>query len=80
MIRIDSYDDEETSCNNWFCYHMTSPVIFPPGFCGRNNISLTPPKGYDASSFDWHDYLAVTNSVPAPPALFERVSVILLSY
>lgn len=72
MIRIDSYDDEETSCNNWFCYHTTSPVIFTPGFCSHNNISLTPPKGYDASLFVWRDYLAATNSVPAPPALFER--------
>lgn len=44
MIRIDTYDSDATGAD-WFCYHVKSPCIFPVGFCERNNIPLTPPKG-----------------------------------
>ena len=32
MIRIDSYDTDVDG-SHWFCYHATSPYIFPAGFC-----------------------------------------------
>ncbi|XP_075224784.1 polycomb protein Sfmbt-like isoform X3 [Lycorma delicatula] len=71
MIRIDSYD-EDPSCSDWFCYHMTSPCILPAGFCHMNNIPLTPPKGYDSTTFDWQDYLLSTGNMTAPFNLFNR--------
>lgn len=72
MIRIDSYDPEITGAD-WFCYHEKSPCIFPVGFCGANNIPLTPPRGYEnEEKFDWNSYLIETDSVPAPQRLFYR--------
>uniref|UniRef100_A0A8C8M4P0 FCS-type domain-containing protein n=1 Tax=Oncorhynchus tshawytscha TaxID=74940 RepID=A0A8C8M4P0_ONCTS len=43
MIAIDG--SEAADGSDWFCYHSTSPSIFPAGFCGINNIELTPPRG-----------------------------------
>uniref|UniRef100_A0A336KNL0 CSON013286 protein n=1 Tax=Culicoides sonorensis TaxID=179676 RepID=A0A336KNL0_CULSO len=74
MIRIDSYEPDATGAD-WFCYHEKSPNIFPAGFCGRNGINLTPPKGYDSESFSWDQYLIDTASIAAPEDIFpnERV-------
>ncbi|KAJ9578413.1 hypothetical protein L9F63_005371, partial [Diploptera punctata] len=71
MIRIDSYD-EDASGADWFCYHASSPCIFPAGFCDVNSIPLTPPKGYDPSEFDWARYLNESNLTTAPLVLFNR--------
>ncbi|XP_011501028.1 PREDICTED: polycomb protein Sfmbt-like isoform X1 [Ceratosolen solmsi marchali] len=71
MIRIDSYD-EDTSGSDWFCYHSCSPCIFPVGFCAQHGLPLTPPKGYDPTTFTWDSYLEETNTIPAPAELFNR--------
>ncbi|KAJ8672737.1 hypothetical protein QAD02_003997 [Eretmocerus hayati] len=71
MIRIDSYD-EDASGSDWFCYHSCSPCIFPVGFCAQHGLPLTPPKGYDPTTFTWDSYLEETNTLPAPPELFNR--------
>lgn len=71
MIRIDSYDPDITGAD-WFCYHEKSPCIFPVGFCKSNDITLTPPKGYEVDTFDWNEYLDKTNSLPASDDLFNR--------
>jgi hypothetical protein len=39
MIRMDGYETDPTG-GDWFCYHGSSPFVFPPGFCDRNNIKL----------------------------------------
>lgn len=74
MIRIDSYDDESatTSDSDWFCYHMTSPCIFPVGFCEMNDLPLRPPKDYSPETFTWTDYLTLTGARPAPAHFFNR--------
>lgn len=71
MIRIDSYDPDVSGAD-WFCYHEKSPCIFPVGFCISNQITLTPPKGYDLTTFTWEQYLVDTNSKPATEDLFHR--------
>ena len=68
MIRIDGYEDDSSGAD-WFCYHASSPLIFPPGFCERKNIKLKPPAGYE-DNFSWMEYLKKTNSQPAPVGLF----------
>ncbi|XP_071519932.1 uncharacterized protein [Panulirus ornatus] len=70
MIRIDSYESDDT-CSDWFCYHATSPCVFPAGFCEMNSIPLTPPRGYEGQ-FSWFTYLKKTQATAAPPALFSR--------
>lgn len=70
MIRIDSYESDNT-CSDWFCYHATSPCIFPAGFCEMHNITLTPPRGYEGQ-FSWFTYLKKTRATAAPPSLFNR--------
>ncbi|XP_045612605.2 MBT domain-containing protein 1 isoform X3 [Procambarus clarkii] len=70
MIRIDSYESDNT-CSDWFCYHATSPCVFPAGYCEMNNIILTPPRGYEGQ-FSWFTYLKKTQATAAPPALFNR--------
>lgn len=72
MIRIDSYD-EDASGSDWFCYHASSPCIFPAGFCDVNSIPLTPPKGLEPREFDWTTYLEKSNLTTAPLVLFNRV-------
>jgi len=49
MIGIDG--SEAADGSDWFCYHSTSPSIFPVGFCEINNIELTPPRGVFPLSF-----------------------------
>lgn len=31
--------------NYLFCYHASSPYIFPVGFCDKNGLTLSVPKG-----------------------------------
>lgn len=49
MIGIDG--SEAVDGSDWFCYHATSPSIFPVGFCEINEIELTPPRGILMSLF-----------------------------
>ena len=72
MIGIDGSTADDGS--DWFCYHATSPCIFPVGFCEINNIELTPPRGY-GGRFKWLDYLKHTKSTAAPVKLFDKVSL-----
>ncbi|KAF5304552.1 hypothetical protein FQA39_LY09603 [Lamprigera yunnana] len=75
MIRIDTYESDATAGlflkgGDWFCYHMSSPCIFPVGFCEQNNLTLVPPKGYTPQTFTWEAYLDETNNVAADSNLF----------
>lgn len=69
MIGIDGSIAQNGT--DWFCYHATSPCIFPVGFCEVNGLTLTPPRGYKAP-FRWFDYLKQTRSVAAPVKLFDK--------
>ncbi|KAF2895362.1 hypothetical protein ILUMI_10816 [Ignelater luminosus] len=69
MIRIDTYESDATGAD-WFCYHVNSPCIFPVGFCEQNNIPLVPPNGYNRGTFNWQNYLRLTNNVAVSPNLF----------
>ncbi|XP_059152588.1 MBT domain-containing protein 1-like isoform X2 [Physella acuta] len=69
MIGIDGSMAENGS--DWFCYHATSPCIFPVGFCEINNLELTPPRG-TKGPFKWFDYLKQTRSMAAPVKLFDK--------
>ncbi|CAB1311838.1 unnamed protein product [Coregonus sp. 'balchen'] len=70
MIGVDG--SEVADGSDWFCYHSTSPSIFPAGFCEINNIELTPPRGYTKLPFKWFDYLRETSSIAAPVKLFNK--------
>ncbi|XP_032357808.1 MBT domain-containing protein 1 isoform X2 [Etheostoma spectabile] len=70
MIGIDG--SEAVDGSDWFCYHGTSPSIYPVGFCEINNIELTPPRGYTKLPFKWFDYLRETGSIAAPVKLFNK--------
>uniref|UniRef100_A0A8C4TKA4 Mbt domain containing 1 n=1 Tax=Erpetoichthys calabaricus TaxID=27687 RepID=A0A8C4TKA4_ERPCA len=70
MIGIDG--SEAADGSDWFCYHATSPSIFPVGFCEINMIELTPPRGYTKLPFKWFDYLRETGSTAAPVKLFNK--------
>nr|XP_015212157.1 PREDICTED: MBT domain-containing protein 1 isoform X3 [Lepisosteus oculatus] len=70
MIGIDG--SEAADGSDWFCYHSTSPSIFPAGFCEINTIELTPPRGYTKLPFKWFDYLRETGSIAAPVKLFNK--------
>nr|XP_006815581.1 PREDICTED: MBT domain-containing protein 1-like [Saccoglossus kowalevskii] len=69
MIGIDGSMAVDGS--DWFCYHATSPCVFPAGFCELNSIDLTPPRNYKGK-FKWLDYLMATKSQAAPVKLFNR--------
>ncbi|XP_069511019.1 MBT domain-containing protein 1 isoform X3 [Ambystoma mexicanum] len=70
MIGIDG--SEAADGSDWFCYHATSPSVFPVGFCEINLIELTPPRGYAKLPFKWFDYLRETCSIAAPVKLFNK--------
>ncbi|KAK0149446.1 MBT domain-containing protein 1 [Merluccius polli] len=71
MIGIDG--SEAADGSDWFCYHSTSPSIFPAGFCEINSIQLTPPRGYTNLPLRWFEYLKESSSVAAPVNLFNKV-------
>ncbi|RXM36806.1 MBT domain-containing protein 1 [Acipenser ruthenus] len=73
MIGIDG--SEAADGSDWFCYHSTSPSIFPVGFCEINKIELTPPRGYTKLPFKWFDYLREVGSIAAPVKLFNKVRI-----
>lgn len=68
MVRVDCYEEDSNSNgSDWFCYHISSPYVFPCGFSKENEISLTPPYGYRRDgSFSWDEYLRETRSRAAP--------------
>ncbi|XP_053113842.1 lethal(3)malignant brain tumor-like protein 2 isoform X3 [Hemicordylus capensis] len=68
LLGIDGTASEDGS--DWFCYHASLHSIFPACFCKKNNVELTPPKGYDAKTFNWASYLEKTKSKAAPAHLF----------
>ncbi|KAK2832904.1 hypothetical protein Q5P01_016793 [Channa striata] len=70
MIGIDG--SEAADGSDWFCYHCTSPSIFPVGFCEINSIELTPPRGYTNLPFRWFEYMKESKSVAAPVNLFNK--------
>ncbi|AWP19502.1 putative MBT domain-containing protein 1-like [Scophthalmus maximus] len=70
MIGIDG--SEAADGSDWFCYHATSPSVFPAGFCEINDIELTPPRGYTSLPFTWFEYLKQSKSVAAPVQLFNK--------
>jgi len=70
MIRMDGYESDPTG-GDWFCYHGSSPFVFPPGFCDRNSIKLKAPAGFEGD-FRWVDYLRSTKSEAAPLLLFSH--------
>ncbi|XP_075905553.1 MBT domain-containing protein 1-like [Nelusetta ayraudi] len=70
MIGIDG--SEASDGSDWFCYHCTSPSIFPSGFCDINSIQLTPPRGYANLPFRWLEYLKESRSLAAPVLLFNK--------
>ncbi|XP_035206907.1 MBT domain-containing protein 1-like isoform X2 [Stegodyphus dumicola] len=69
MIGIDGMMAANGS--DCFCYHASSPCIFPVGFCESNGITLMPPRGYKGE-FKWQEYLKKTKSKAAPVGLFHR--------
>ncbi|XP_041033736.1 lethal(3)malignant brain tumor-like protein 2 isoform X2 [Carcharodon carcharias] len=69
MIGIDGC--EAADGTDWFCYHASSCSIFPVGFCKKNDIELTPPRGWE-KCFDWDTYLRETGTMAAPASLFIR--------
>nr|CAD7401652.1 unnamed protein product [Timema cristinae] len=76
MVSMDPYEVQEGPNNEGpngnFCYHISSPYIFPAGFCRTNSISLTAPHGYKDSEFDWDQFLAETHHRTVPVRLFIR--------
>ncbi|XP_060020786.1 lethal(3)malignant brain tumor-like protein 2 isoform X3 [Lagenorhynchus albirostris] len=68
MICVDG--GPSTDGSDWFCYHASSHAIFPATFCQKNDIELTPPKGYEAHTFSWETYLEKTKAKAAPSRLF----------
>ncbi|KAM9773113.1 lethal(3)malignant brain tumor-like protein 2 isoform 2-T2 [Syngnathus typhle] len=64
------FDSGSLLLSDRFCYHASSHGILPKGFCKKNNIPLTVPRGFDPRTFNWEDYLEQTNSKAAPPHLF----------
>ncbi|KAM9701150.1 MBT domain-containing protein 1-like, partial [Menidia menidia] len=70
MIGIDG--SEAVDGSDWFCYHSSSPSIFPAGFCQINSIPLTPPRGCPSLPFRWFQYLKDSRSVAAPVNLFNK--------
>lgn len=56
--------------SDWFCFHATSPNIFPVGFCKANNLELTNPK--NDKNFDWAKYLEETGTRAAPMSVFNQ--------
>ncbi|XP_037073901.1 lethal(3)malignant brain tumor-like protein 2, partial [Pollicipes pollicipes] len=74
MVRLESLPPEPGRADaDWFCYHASSPYIFPPGFCRTVGVALTPPHGHAADTFSWEAYLASQPGAQAAPArLFQR--------
>lgn len=56
--------------SDWFCYHATSPYIFPAGYSKANGLQLSAPGNKE--NFDWKEYLKETGSRAAPESLFSK--------
>lgn len=56
--------------SDWFCYHATSPYIFPAGYSKEHGLQLATPD--NRKNFDWKEYLRETGSGAAPDVLFSK--------
>ncbi|XP_043190507.1 MBT domain-containing protein 1-like [Amphibalanus amphitrite] len=73
MVRLETMPVEPNEPGrDWFCYHASSPYIFPARFCETVGIPLTPPHGYADGVFSWDTYLAAEGATAAPAHLFQR--------
>ncbi|TRY61178.1 hypothetical protein TCAL_09165 [Tigriopus californicus] len=66
------FDGWEMAYDYWIV-PSKCPFIHPVGWCEKNGIELTPPKGYSNESFSWDRYLEVTGSMAVPPYAFTPV-------
>lgn len=60
-LHFDGYPKEYDYWVNADC-----PDLFYARWCQENSRALQPPKGYENKIFDWTDYLAEKNALPAP--------------
>lgn len=65
MIGIDTYQSsvgplKSVQRDDLFCYHMTSPYIFPVGFCQQHFLRLTVPKGMYSLRFKYYHILTIS--------------------
>uniref|UniRef100_A0A146M3L5 Lethal(3)malignant brain tumor-like protein 3 n=1 Tax=Lygus hesperus TaxID=30085 RepID=A0A146M3L5_LYGHE len=65
LVHFDSWSDVYD-----YWVETSSPYIHPVGWCEERNRELTPPNGYNPSSFSWDSYLRITKSEAAPAAAF----------
>lgn len=64
VVEIDSLTEDPYPIR--FSCHSRSKFIFPSGWCKKNDIDLTPPKGWRKNDFDWQEYLTFCNATAAP--------------
>ena len=70
MIRMDGYETDPTG-GDWFCYHGSSPFVFPPGLKLLASNIIEVPACFDGD-FLWMDYLKSTKSEAAATSLFSH--------
>lgn len=46
-----------------FCYHASSPYIFPAGFCEKNGLQLLTPKG-NLLAVTWCSHMRCVENMP----------------
>uniref|UniRef100_A0A1I8GVG3 SAM domain-containing protein n=1 Tax=Macrostomum lignano TaxID=282301 RepID=A0A1I8GVG3_9PLAT len=63
--RLRLHFEGYTELHDFWC-SADSPFLFPVGWAKHNGFPLQPPKGYEAGSFNWFDYI-MTNKLRAVP-------------
>ncbi|VVD05767.1 unnamed protein product [Leptidea sinapis] len=72
LVVIDDHmDDYEETKMAWLCDNM-HPYIYPIGWAQQHNMIFKPHKTWKEGNFEWDEYLATTNTVPAPEYCFKR--------
>lgn len=59
-LHFDGYSD-----NYDFWVNADCPDLFYPKWCEQNSRTVQPPKMYE-NTFDWNNYLKLTQALPAP--------------
>uniref|UniRef100_A0A1I8PXX6 SAM domain-containing protein n=1 Tax=Stomoxys calcitrans TaxID=35570 RepID=A0A1I8PXX6_STOCA len=67
-----SFDGYDSSYDFWI--NADSMDIFPPGWCAKTNRILQPPKGINASKFNWAWYFNKEKGLSAPRQLFTHLN------
>ncbi|XP_053577181.1 scm-like with four MBT domains protein 1 [Bombina bombina] len=70
LLELDDLRPEDSKTHKSLVCHRNSPGIFPARWSQTMGLSVRPPEGYSALTFDWDKYISLCDAQTAPESCF----------